>query len=670
MHITWPRSAVAAIAAAIVGAIWRAQIDPSAAALFVVWLALVLWPIGSLVAAACRFGGALSAAERVAIQFGLGVVTVSVATMFGSILAGTIGVRVAVFGLAVAGLFRVARSHGRGAPPRGGIAWVTTLAAAATLAHLMLLPPYFSGVDDSGALVIAGIGGDGFYLPLAQQVARTGRLAENPFYAGQAMLYHHFLSDFLVAGYWITTPGAPAPFAARLLFHFLLGTPLLIAMVAILLARWTRSAAWTALLLALFVLPVTAYPTHGVGWEGIESMNAFWVIGIHGDLGYLLGLIAMLLLVLVIDIAADDQNADWRWLAAAQVVLAAATQFKLNFVLGYGVAAELAILAVAFRAGGRVLASTAFIGVAALATVQAGALLMSTISSGRTLAFKYGFLAHDKLLGAITGNAADGLAALAAVVDAVHGPLQPVVIVTAYCLAYTPLFAATLVHSVAALRRAALTDRLLAGTALGSLVAVLWLVEGGNGTANSWNIAAHLHYLVPCLAVASAARLLGRAPNTWGFRTAAALSIIVALSATMRMIGDGVRFEFWRTWKFDDRELVAFLRAVDRSTPRDAVLLRGALPADLPDEYVAMMTNRSLFISNSYAYIDLQPDAAARRSLAMAVRDRWPGVVPVAREQLIGLSGTRPLIAVGMVPADAKPPSGAHCVKQYCFWEL
>jgi hypothetical protein len=657
---------IAAIAALTILA--RLHVPMIEAAVFLLWVGLLVWPAGRLVIAAWRLASSVNAIELVALQLGAGLVVVALGSMAGSIAAGRPGVRTVLFALAAGGIAHLVRSRrsGAGADPAWRI--VALIAAAGVLAHMALLPDYFSGIDKTDRLVIAGVGGDGFYLPVAQQIARVGRLLENPFYAGQSMLYHHFLSNYLVAGYWLTTPAAVDSFSTRLLMHFVLGTPLLVLLLTMLVWRWTHAVGWTAALVALFVLPVTSYPNHGIGWEGVEGMNAFWVIGVHGDLGYLLGLVVLLLLVFVVDLASVSQRADWRWLAAAQMLLAAATQFKFNFLLGYGLPAEVAILALAYRQGTRVFVSTAITGIASLLVVQAGALAVSTLASGRWIELSYGLLAQDKLLGALVGNAGDGLAPLVALVTAVSGPLQPVAIVAGYTLAYTPLFAMVAVHAAAALHRGAPIDWLLVGTALCSLFVVLWVVEGGAGTPHSWNMAGHLHYLVPFIAVAATARLLGAAG--WGRRLAIAATMLTALSGATHMIRDGGRFEFWKTWSFPDTALVAMLQDVDRQAPPDAVLLTVDMPRDLADEYVAMITNRSLFVSNSFAYVALQPDAERRRALVAAVREQWPVSPALPRDGFNGLPSARPLFVLGKIPPDSVTPPGARCHERYCFWPL
>jgi hypothetical protein len=626
------------------------------------WLCFLLCPIGVAAFRLARLKTEPATAAMLAAALGYAIV--GMATMIGSVVGGAVGMYVAL-ALAAAAAWGTLLRGGTPRVPPAHVEWpVAALALAAALVHFALLPSYFSGVEPDGALRLAGIGADNFYLPFARQIVTAGTLVENPFYAGQPMLYHHFLTKFVVSSFWLTSGRWSDPFVTRLMMHFLFGTPLLIAGVALVSVRWTRSRWWTALLLALFVLPITAYMPRG-GWSGIESMNAFWVIGIHSDMNYVFGLILLIAILLWFDDLDAVPAPDSRMLAGVLLLLAAATQVKFNFALAYGPVAALLVLWQARRRNARTVIVAAVVGCAMLAVVQFCAWHISRGFMGRGAVLAYGRMPIETLWPAVRNNAQDGLRVLEGLIELSPEPVRPVVVTLMYCVAYTPLFLFVPVHAISLLRRRAAprsADVFLAGTALVSLLVVLWVIE----PQFVWQISGHLHYLIPILAIAACARLIAMR-SRWVMASAAAMGL-VAIVGCAAGITSSRQFSFWATWTIDDPALLRVLARVKAQTPADAVLMTHGL-SPLADEYVAMFTNRSIFAAPSFAYPDSYDDWAARQRAIASVGAGWPAVPTLDRSGLSGIPAHRAIVILGRVEHGHGAPPGATCEGDYCFWQ-
>jgi hypothetical protein len=304
-----------------------------------------------------------------------------------------------------------------------------------------------------------------------------------------------------------------------------------------------------------------------------------------------------------------------------------------------------------------------------LAVIQGAAWLLSSRILGRSVEIDYGAFVMDKLLSVLRGNAGDGLWPLAALADAASGPLQPLIVVLAYCVAYMPLIALATVHAATAWRKSPpALDLVLIGTYGCGIAVALWVVEGGADGRNSWNVAAHLHYLIPLLAVVAAARLLGPAHPLKVRRVAMVVTAAVAVWGAVNIASGASRFEFWRTWSIDEPDMVHMLRRIDAETEPDAVVLPIGLAPELADEYVAMLTNRSLLVSRSFAYASAYPDASAREAMAQTASREWPAERHLSRSGLQDLRADRSVVLAGRLPPGSVPPRDARCVGEYCFW--
>jgi hypothetical protein len=654
-------TAAAAITVYVALALVRLHLEPVALLTFILWLALLVVPAGLalLIASGCVQSLNTFEATLMSVLCGLIVLEFS-AMLLGA--AGVPGIRFAHFALgAVAWATLLAR---RQWPVVSGVSWRWTAAAAASVLvlHFALLPPYFSGFDADGVLHLAGIGADNFYLPFAQQIHAEGALRENPFYAGQPMLYHHYLTKFLVASYWMVTGTPVDAFQTRLIFHFILGAPLLIGLLAAVLARWAPSFGWVLVLLFIFIVPVPAYPPRG-GWSGVQGMNAFWVLGVHSDLNYVLGLSVLIAVALLIDVFESQRSAHPAMGALVCLLLAAATQIKFNFAVAYAPVATALLLLIASRHGVRTLLTTAGAGVALLVVIQSAAWAICQGFTGRRADVAYGRMALETLLPALVGNADDGLAPLTAAALAVPPLLQPLTGVAAYALAYAPISVAIFLHalSMAWSRIRAIPDVFVLGTAIAAGAIALFLID----PKIVWQIAGHLHYLIPVLGLLAAARTLRVAvPRLRA--VAATVVVVIAITGAWSVAAKGQRFSFWATWQVRDPALFEILRKIQRETPPDAVLLTHRL-APLADEYVAILTNRSIFASASYVYPDSHPDWPARRRIIDETSRSWPSVPRIDRTGLIGLPRGRPLLVVGAV-SDAPSVPAAQCVGHYCYW--
>ncbi len=629
---------------------------------FLVFVAAIPYAIGALILRVFVLDAGLDRFEAGVVSIAAGLLATGSLAMVGSVVGGATGVRVLLVAIAATSWVLRLRSPRKPARPSD---WIPTAIVVVVLsgAHFALMPGRFTGFDPDGTLRLAGFATDATYLPFAFVILRDGGLTESVMYAGQPMLFHHFGSMFMIAANWLFWPSAVNPFLTRGLMHFLAGAPLLIALFTIVARRWTRSIFWTAVAVLTLLLPITAYPNRGRS-EGIESLNGFWVQGLHGDINYLFGLIGVMLLILLLDVHLTLEKS-LRPLAGILVLVAITAQVKFNLLLGYGPAATALVLVAAFRRGGwRGMVAVGAAGAAALMVVMGVAWFISGAFAGRGIGFDYGLVARDTLLSVLTGNAPDGLAPLIAAAAAVPRWLEPVAIVVIYCLAYTPLFAVMFLYP---LRRPAPIDAFLLGTAATSAFLVLCIIEAGADRPQAWNISMHLHYLIPILAAAAIARLL--APGAWlpaRWLAGAAALAIVGWCAYGVTIG-AKSFFIWGMGDRIDREIGAMLRDIDRTTPLDAVILvpRGKLGVD--DSVLPLVVRRTVFLSENFIFAGVYADTAARQRVIADVGRRWPAVPHVNLDGVQGLRG-RALVLIGKVEVGDAPPPGARCHGQYCFW--
>jgi hypothetical protein len=148
-------------------------------------------------------------------------------------------------------------------------------------------------------------------------------------------------------------------------------------------------------------------------------------------------------------------------------------------------------------------------------------------------------------------------------------------------------------------------------------------------------------------------------------RPGGGLAGILVLACVVGVAGSR-RFYFWETWRFDDRALFAALDRVRLDTPEDAVLLTHGM-SPLADEYIAMLTRRSIFASPSFAYPESYSDWPARQRMLADVERLWPRVDRLSREGVPAFSASRPLVILGRAPRGGAP-QGATCIGEYCFW--
>ncbi len=628
---------------------------------FVAFVALVPYAIGKLMLRGFGLGDGLDRFESGVAAVAFGLVATGTLAMIGSLIGGTLAIQALLIGLAVLGWGLEFRSRAALVRTTDSLPTAVVVVALA-IAHFLLMPGRFTGIDPNGQLQLGGLASDGGYLPFSFVILRDGKLSENVWYAGQPMIFHHFGSMHMQAAYWLLHPGPVDPFFTPRLMHFLVGAPLLIALLAIVTARWTKSTFWTGVIVLTILLPVTAYPNHGRS-EGIESLNGFWIQGLHGDINYLFGLVGLVLLVLLMDVHVPVSRG-LRPLIGILVLVALAAQVKFNFLLGYGPPAAALVLTDAFRRdrwrGVLVVGSAAL---TALTVVMGAAWLISGEYAGRGAALVYGLVARETLLPVLQANAPDGLAGLVTAVMAMPNWLQPVAIVGAYCLAYTPLFAVVAMHPF---RRPTAIDAFLLSTTAMSGFAVLWIIEGGADRPQAWNFSWHLHYFIPILAALATARLLESCAGRV-VRSIAGVAAIVIVTYTAYGVTIGTKsFYLWGITQSIDRDLVALLGDIDRTTAPNAVLLPYRVNLGADDSQLPLFARRTLFLSRNFIFADTHPDAAARQRVSAELDRHWPSVTRVNLDGVNGLSG-RPVIVVGRVD-HGQPPPLARCRGNYCFW--
>lgn len=641
----------------------RADLDIFTFLTFLLWVVLVVFPSGAVCCRliykdACKDYGII-------YKMGLGILLLPVVTsVLSLVMPGVFSLRFTLILFSMFVLLGAAKSlrHERSVLPDA----MCILSLFMLVLHIMMLPDVFSCVDRTGSLKVCALGADSIYMTLGQQIARLGKLVENPWYAGMPFFRHHFFSEYLVASYLLTFGRNADIYQARLLFHFVLGLPLLFGFVCLVLRRLCRSDFWSFLVMLCLILPVTSYHFRG-GWSGLEGMNGFWVMGIHADMNYLFGLIVFLLLVLLF-LRYFEGPFMVRSLVGLQVMMVLATQFKANFSMVYYPAMQLVLLW--YLARQRKYRLVGVVLVSSLLSVGCLVVWLNVISqgfAGRSFGLEYGVVALDSFLPLLELSRPDGVAPFMTLVEYAPDILKPIVVVFVYAHIYMPLVALVPVIIVLfaspGLRKR--FDAFFLLTVACSIFAALFLIEASEW---KWNLAGHLHYLIPVFGIFAAARLIGSDTKWPKLLAQCSVSLLLFLGVASMVLGARCFTAPLSYGGRVNRAFVLLCREIADTAPSDAVVLVAGELGKWEDRQMALLVDRSRYYSDHFVYNTEYSDYQKRIEIreAMSKVSCPDDAIKVIKERGLTL-GNRNIYVIG--DCEEKTGGDAVAVRRFgSYW--
>ncbi len=581
---------------------------------FLLWAVFVIYPLGLVGLRLFNWHDTIEHHTRCLLAFAFGVLSLPFVTVVSSIIISS-RFYLCIFLYTLSAVFLVVLFL----EIRGGIKFTSQMFVAIplffALLHIVLLPDIFPRVDDYGVLRMGGLGADTMYMTLGQQIARMGKLIENPWYAGMPFPKHHFFSEYLLASYLLTFGRNADIFQVRLMFHFILGLPLLLGLTFMLLHKLICRKGWVVLLMLCLVLPLTVYP-FGERWSGLVGMNGFWVLGVHQDLNYLFGLIIFLCMVFCVIYFLEVSALEVRTLILLQVAMAFSTQFKVNFSLAYYPAIQCVLLGYYLLKKHIRLAVIGII--SSVCSIGLIYFILDNLSQGyggRTFGLEYGIVAMEDFMPVLQANSDYGLKPFLYLLGLIPSVLKPIGVIMIYTHAYMPLISLWLlwVGIFCCKKKREPFDVFLLLIYITCLFIVLFVIEESKW---KWNLAGHLHYLIPFLGLFTAARLVICKHKVIRLISKGVIICLLGLVIPTMLFGEKAFRSPWKKGHIVDSNLVALCKDIEQETPRDAIVLACRKQLSILDnQAITILCNRSRMGPGYFVYTSGYPDVRERTHL-------------------------------------------------------